>query len=153
MSWAQGKGMLGERYAQAGDTERAVAEFEGLIRDGPQVEVAYRMAASALLAASQPERAKPYLERAHALSPSAFSAYGLGVIAMQEKNPTRGIALFQQALQLSPDMPPALYQLSLAYGVTRDLNNARAAAARLAQVDPRFPGLAEWLGALGMTTQ
>jgi tetratricopeptide (TPR) repeat protein len=153
MSWAQGKGMLGERYAQAGETDRAVAEFEGLIRDGPQVEVAYRMAASALLAANQPQRAKPYLERAHALAPSASSAYGLGVIAMQEKNPGRGIAFFEQALQLSPDMPPALYQLSLAYGVTRNLNGARATAARLAQVDPRFPGLGEWMAALGMTSQ
>lgn len=153
MSWAQGKGMLGERYARDGETDRAVAEFEGLIRDGPQVEVAYRMAASALLAANQPERAKPYLERAHALAPSASSAYGLGVIAMQEKNPARGITLFEQALRMSPDMPPALYQLSLAYGVTRNLEGARATAARLAQVDPRFPGLAEWMSALGMASQ
>jgi tetratricopeptide (TPR) repeat protein len=150
MSWAQGKGMLGEWYAKSGDTERAVAEFEGLIRDGPQVEVAYRLVARTLLMASQQERAMPYLLKAHSLAPSGFSSYSLGIIAMQEKNPSRGIALFQQALRLEPDMPAALFQLSLAYGVTRNLAEARAAAARLAQVAPGFPGLHEWMEALGM---
>lgn len=150
MSWAQAKGMLGEWYARAGDTERAVAEFDGLIRDGPQMEVAYRFAARTLLAANQQERALPYLLKAHALAPSGFSSYSLGVIAMQEKNPARGISLFQHALRLEPDMPAALYQLSLAQAVTRNIPEARAAAARLRQVAPQFPGLREWMDALGM---
>ena len=150
MSWAQGKGMLGEWYARSGDTERAVAEFDGLIRDGPQVEVAYRFAARILLAANQQQRALPYLLKAHSLAPSGFSSYSLGVMAMQQKDPTRGIGLFQQALRLEPDMPAALYQLSLAQAVVRNIPEARAAALRLARVEPRFPGLREWMDALGM---
>ena len=151
MSWAQAKAMLAARYVSAGETERAVAEYEGLIRDGPQIEVAYRLAGRALLAANQPSRAKPYMETAFALAPSGEAAYSLGVIAMQEKDPQRGLSMLQRSLQLSPDMPAALYQLSLAYAVTRNIEGARATAARLAQVEPRFPGLAEWLTALGMT--
>lgn len=151
MSWAQAKGMLAARYAANGDTERAIAEYEGLIRDGPEIEVAYRMVGRTLLAAKQPARARPYLEKAHSISPSGFTAYSLGVIAMQEKDAQRGITLLQQALQLTPDMPSALYQLSLAYAVTRNIQGARATAARLAQVEPRYPGLGEWLAALGMT--
>ncbi len=150
MSWAQAKGMVGEWYARQGDTERAVAEFDGLIRDGPEIEVAYRFAARTLLASNQQERAMPYLLKAHSLAPSSFSSYSLGVIAMQQKDPTRGIALFQQALRIEPNMPAALYQLSLAYGVVRNIGEARAAAARLAQVAPQFPGLAAWMEALGM---
>jgi tetratricopeptide (TPR) repeat protein len=153
MSWAQAKGMIAAHYAATGETERAVAEYEGLIRDGPEVEVAYRLAGRTLLAANQPERARPYLEKAYSISPTGLTAYALGVYAMQETRPDRGIALFQQALQLTPDMPQALYQLSLAYGTVRNLQGARATAARLAQVEPRFPGLAEWLEALGMGAQ
>lgn len=153
MSWAQAKGMIAAHYAGTGETERAVAEYEGLIRDGPEVEVAYRLAGRTLLAANLPERARPYLEKAYSISPTGLTAYALGVFAMQEKNPERGIALFQQALHLTPDMPQALYQLSLAYGTTRNLQGARTTAARLAQVEPRFPGLAEWLSALGMNPQ
>ena len=150
MSWAQAKATVASRLAAAGETDRAVAEYDGLIRDGPQVEVAYRHAARVLLAANQPDRARPYLEKAHAIEPSAFSAYSLGVLAMQAKDAPRAIALFQQALQLTPDMPAALYQLSLAYAVSRNIDAARTAANRLAQVEPRFPGLGEWMAALGM---
>jgi len=153
MSWAQAKGMIAAHYAATGESERAVAEYEGLIRDGPEIEVAYRLAGRTLLAANQPERARPYLEKAYSISPTGLTAYALGVFAMQDKNPERGIALFQQALELAPDMPQALYQLSLAYGTTRNLQGARATAARLAQVEPRFPGLAEWLAALGIGGQ
>ncbi len=153
MSWAQAKGMIAAYYAATGETELALSEYEGLIRDGPQVEVAYRLAGRTLLAANQPERARPYLEKAYSISPTGLTAYALGVFAMQDKNAERGIALFQQALQLTPDMPQALYQLSLAYGTTRNLQGARTTAARLAQVEPGFPGLAEWLSALGMGRQ
>ncbi len=150
MPWAQAKGMIADRYASRGDHELAVTEYEGLIRDGPQIEVAYRLAGRVLLGAGQPERARPYLEKAYSLAPSAFTAYSLGVFAMQDKDPQRGIALFSQALQLDPGMPQALFQLSLAYGVIRNIEGARAAASRLAQIQPGYPGLADWLSALGM---
>src|SRR5687768_7560563 len=149
--WAQAKAMLGERLASSGDVDRAIAEYDGLIRDGPQVEVAYRLAARALLSVNQPQRARPYLERAHAISPSAFSAFSLGVIVREEGKTDLAITLLEQALRLSPDMPGALYQLSLAYGTKRDIATARALALRLAQVEPRFPGLMEWMSALGVT--
>jgi tetratricopeptide (TPR) repeat protein len=142
--------MVAERYASSGETDKAIAELEGLIRDGPQVEVAYRLAARTLLAAGQPARAKPYLVTAHTLAPSAFSAFNLGVISMQEKDAPRAITMFQAALGLSPDMPDALFQLSLAYAVTRNIQGARTTASRLAQVEPRYPGLSDWLVALGL---
>jgi tetratricopeptide (TPR) repeat protein len=151
MSWAQAKARAAERYAATGETDKAVAELEGLIRDGPQVEVAYRLAARTLLAAGQAARAKPYLATAYALAPSSFAAFNLGVISMQEKDAARAISLFQSALQLTPDMPEALFQLSLAYAVTRNIQGARAAATRLAQIQPAYPGLADWLVALGLT--
>jgi tetratricopeptide (TPR) repeat protein len=151
MPWAQAKVTAAARFVESGETDRAIAEYDGLIRDGPQVELAYRLAGRALLEAKQEDRARPYLEKAHALEPSSFSAYALGVIAMRAKDTPRAVALLQQALQLTPDMPAALYQLSLAYAVARNIDGARAAAARLAQVQPRFPGLDEWMAALGMT--
>ena len=153
MPWAQAKTMLAARYAQAGQPDSAVAEYEGLIRDEPGIDVAWSLAARTLLAANQPERAKPYLERAYALKPNAFEAYSLGVISMQEKNAPRAIQLFGQALQLDPNMAPAMYQLSLAYAVMRDIDNARAVAVRLARIAPNFPGLAGWLATIGVAPQ
>jgi len=42
------------------------------------------------------------------------------------------------------------YQLSLAYAFSHDIDRARAAATRAAQLNPQFPGLQQWLGALGL---
>jgi tetratricopeptide (TPR) repeat protein len=150
MPWAQAKMAVGERYAAAGDIERALAEFQGLLRDGPEVEIGWRLIGKTLYAANQTERAKPYLERAYQLRPTPLTAFTLGVIAMQEKNRPRAIALLQQALELSPDMPGALYHLSLAYALERNLDRARTLALRLAQVAPNYPGLGGWMTTLGM---
>ncbi len=150
MPWAAAKTTMASSYTARGDVERAVAEYEGLIRDGPRIEVAYRMAGRALLAAGQPARAQPYLEKAYSLSPTGFTAYSLGLIAMQQRDVARGIRLLEQSLRLTPDMPPALYQLSLAYAVARNAERARSTAMRLAQVDPRYPGLEAWLATLGV---
>jgi len=150
MPWAQAKVMLGERYEAQRDPERALAEFEGLIRDQPLIEIGWRLAGKALFEAGEIQRARPYLQRSYDLQPTGFTAFALGVISMQQKDAPRAIAFFEHALQLTPDMPPALYQLSLAYAVQRDVGRARAYAARLAQVAPAYPGLAEWLSTLGM---
>lgn len=151
MPWAQAKIMLGERYEAQRDHERAVAEFEGLIRDEPLIELGWRLAGKALFSAGQMPRARRYLQRSYDLMPTGFTAFALGVISMQEKDAPRAVALFENALQLTPDMPPALYQLSLAYALQRDVGRARAYAARLAQVAPSYPGLGEWMSTLGMT--
>ena len=149
--WAQAKVMLGERYEAQRQNELALAEYEGLIRDEPRIEAGWRLAGKALFTGGQLQRAQPYLQRSYDLEPNAFSAFALGVIAMQAKNSARGIALFENAVQLTPDYPPALYQLSLAYAVQRDVARARAYAARLAQVAPTYPGLGEWMSTLGMS--
>jgi tetratricopeptide (TPR) repeat protein len=150
MPWARAKSMLAERYVASGETDRAVAEYEGLMRDEPGIEIAWRLAGRALLSANQPQSAKPYLERAYSLQPNKLTAFSLGIIAMQEKKPERGIPYFEKALELDPSMTPAMYQLSLAYALTRDINRARAMAMRLSQVAPEYPGLAGWMKVIGI---
>jgi tetratricopeptide (TPR) repeat protein len=151
MPWAQAKAMLAQRYSMSGKVDSAVAEYAGLIKDEPGIETGWRLTGRALLVANQPERAKPYLERAYAIRPSGFTAFSLGVMAIQAKDTARAIALLNQSLQLVPNNPSALYQLSLAYAVSRDIGNARETALRLSQLSPGYPGLAQWMATLGMT--
>jgi tetratricopeptide (TPR) repeat protein len=150
MPWARAKSMLAERFVATGQPDKAVAEYDGLIRDEPGIEIAWRLAGRALLTASQPQRAKPYLERAYAIEPNKFTAFSLGVMAMQEKHLDRGILYFEKALELDPSMNDAMYQLSLAYALNRDIGRARAMAMRLSQVQPQYPGLAEWMKVIGI---
>jgi lysophospholipase L1-like esterase len=153
LSWAQAKTALGSRYLARGQGDSAVAEYEGLIRDAPRIPVGWELAGRALLAARQPQRARPYLEKAYAINPTSFTAFSLGLIEMQDKKPERGIPLLEQTLQLDPNNAMAMYQLSLAYAMTRNVAAARGMALRLAQVAPQYPGVRELLAALGVPLQ
>jgi lysophospholipase L1-like esterase len=148
--WAQAKVMIGNRYIAAGDVDKGLAEFSGLIRDEPEVHVGWEMAARALMAAHQPLRARPYLQHAFSLRPTGFSASSLGLLEMQDKKPDLAVPFFEKALELEPNNASAMYQLSLAYALVRNVAGARALALRLAQVAPQYPGLREWLSALGL---
>ena len=150
MGWAQAKMMAAAAYTSRGKPDSAVAEYDGLIRDEPDIEVAYRLAARALLTANQQDRALPYLEKAFSLRPTGVTAYALGVIAMQRKNYPRAIGLLQQAVQLTPGMTAAMYQLSLAYALNHDIDQARNVAVKLAQMAPNYPGLGQWMATIGM---
>lgn len=150
MPWSRAKVLAAGVYAARGQTDSAIAEYDGLIRDEPGIEVAYRMAAQVLLFADQEQRARAYLEKAYSLAPSGVTAFALGKIAMQEKNLPSAVALLQQAVQLSPRMAPALYQLSLAYALSRDIDRARATAIQLAGIAPDYPGLPQWMSTIGL---
>lgn len=148
--WPQAKSEAASFFLRSGNVDAAVAEYDGLIRDAPRIEIAFRLAGNALLSARQTARARPYLERAYTLSPNALNSFSVGVLSLQEKNPQGAIPFLDQAVRLEPTMLAALYQLSLAYALSRDLERARDVAARLARVNPRYPGLEQWMEALGV---
>ncbi|MEJ7758683.1 MAG: hypothetical protein WKF55_03710 [Gemmatimonadaceae bacterium] len=150
MPWASAKAEAAVAFLRRGNVDAAVAEYEGLIRDAPRVEIAYRLTGGALVAAGQPERAKPYLEAAYRIEPNAVNSFSVGVLALQAKDAQRAIPFLEQALRLEPTMLVAMYQLSLAYALSRDLQRARDVAIRLARANAAYPGLAEWMQALGL---
>jgi lysophospholipase L1-like esterase len=153
VQWARAKSVLAGRYLVSGQVDSALSEFNGLIRDQPNVNAGWELAARALLSARQQERARPYLQKAYSIKPTAFSSFALGLLAMQDKKPDLAIPLLEQAVQLDPNQATAMYQLSMAYALTRNVAGARDMAMRLAQVAPQYPGLREWLSALGLPIQ
>lgn len=153
MQWAQAKSVIAGKYMAASQFDSAIAEFKGLIRDQPEIHVGWELAGRALLSARQADRARPYLQKAYSIKPTEFTAFALGLMEMQDKKPERAIPLLEQTLQLDPNQPTAMYQLSMAYALTRNVAGARGMALRLSQVAPQYPGLREWLAALGIAMQ
>ena len=150
LPWESGKLQLAASYEARGLVDSAVAEYRGLARDAPLFEEPLRLQGRALLAAGREADADSVLRRALRLRPTAYTTYALGVMALRRRDFPDAISLLRHSLSLSPDESAALYQLSLAYGLSRDLPNARATALRLLQVNPRYPGLDGWLKALGL---
>jgi tetratricopeptide (TPR) repeat protein len=148
VTWLEGKLRVASAYENAGKPDSAVAEYRGLLRDLPFAEPSYRLMGRALVAAGRPAEATPYLEHAAAMSEHWESTYLLGVIALEGRNYDRAIALLDRAVTLQPNAVAPLYQLSLAFGASKNLAAARAAATRAAQLDPAYPGLSQWLATL-----
>lgn len=151
MKYPEAKLQLARSYEARSQIDSALAEYSGLIRDLPRSELPSRYAAIMLLKANRPELAATYLEKADSIRPTGFATFTLGVIALRAKNFPRAVSLLQYSVKLAPENAEAYYQLSLAYAFSHDIDQARAAAVRAAQLNPNFPGLAQWLATLGVT--
>ena len=150
LKYPEAKLRLARYYESRNQIDSALAEYEGLIRDLPRSELPARYAAAMLVKANQPERAVPYFEKSYTIRPTASTAFTLGVIALRAKQFDRAIPLLETSARLAPTNAETYYQLSLAYAFSHDIDRARAAATRAAQLNPQFPGLQQWLGALGL---
>ena len=149
-TWEVAKLRLASEYERQGRYDLAAAEYRGLVRDAPFFEEPLRLLGRALLAKGDTAEAEGVLQRALAVQPTTDAANTLATIALRRRDLPRGIALLKQSLVLQPNQPNALYQLSLAYALAGDVDNARWTALRVRQLAPGFPGLAQWLQSLGV---
>jgi lysophospholipase L1-like esterase len=150
LAWADAKLRLARAEEVRGHPDAAAREYLGLVRDMPLIEPPLRLAAGALLEAGRDSQAVSLIERARRLSPSWESDYLLGIVALRRRDYARAITLLDRAATAAPSAAAPVYQLSLAFGLSHNLAAARGAAARAAQLDPHYPGLAAWMSTLGM---
>ncbi len=149
-AWGPLKLQLAQAYASAGRADSAAAELRGVVRDAPGFAEPLELLGVALMQEKADSEAFSVLQRALAIRPSASVAFTAGDLAMRQKNPAAAIPLFELAVRLGVQRPEALYELSLAYALTHDVEHARAAALQLARTTPAYPGLADWMRTLGM---
>ena len=149
-SWNEAKLAMAAHYERAGHPDSAAAEYAGLARDAPWFDEPLILQGRALTNADRLEDAQRVLTEARRMRESAAVLLALAELALERENRREAISLLGRALVLEPDHHAALYQLSLAYGLERDLANARATAMRLARIAPSYPGLAEWMRLLGL---
>ena len=148
--WETAKLRLAADYERRRQFDSAATEYSGLARDAPFFDEPLRLMARALGQANRPADAEAALRRAAEINPSPAVFKALATRAAQRRDLPEAISLFQRSLALQPNQPDVLYQLALVYGMARDLNNARGTAVRLYRIAPRYPGLAELMGSLGL---
>jgi tetratricopeptide (TPR) repeat protein len=148
--WEIAKLRLAADYERRRQFDSAATEYAGLARDAPLASEPLQFMARELDLAGRPDEAEAMLRRAIGIRPTAPALNALALHAARRRQTGEAITLFQRSLEIRPAQPDVLYQLSLAYGMSRDLPNARAAAIRLARLEPRYPRLAELLSTLGV---
>ncbi|MCC6928865.1 MAG: hypothetical protein IT359_07730 [Gemmatimonadaceae bacterium] len=148
--WEEAKLRIAEAYRRRAFPDSAAWEYRGLVRDQPVAEFPRRLLAGALQQEGRTAEAEQALRQALQLEPSSAGALALAQLLLQRKDVPAAIPLLEQAVRIEPTNTAALYQLSLAYGLARDLERSRATALTLARIDPRYPGLAGWMAAIGL---
>ena len=147
--WELAKFQLGGDYERRMQFDSAVAEYAGLARDAPLTNEPWLFVARALGRAGKTGEAEDALKRAVAIRPTSTALNVLGTRAAQRRELPAAISYFERSLTLEPAQPEALYELSLAYAMSRKIDAARKTAVRLSQIAPNYPRLPGLLRALG----
>ena len=120
----------------------AEGHFREAIRLSPQLFEAYLALAELFLATDRGQDAGVFIERAEAEVPeSAEMRYQLGAFELRRNNTAEAIEELDRALELEPDLPPALFSLAVARRRSGRLDAAAATFDRLAGIDGSYPGL------------
>jgi len=146
--WEIAKLRLGVDYESRMQFDSAAAEYAGLARDAPLTSEPWLFIARALGRAGRTAEAEAALKRAVAIRPTPAALNVLATSAARRRELPQAISYFERSLALEPGQPDALYQLSLVYGMSRNIAAARETARRLSLMAPDYPQLPGLLRAL-----
>lgn len=151
--WEIAKLRLAADYERKMQFDSAAAEYAGLARDAPFTSEPWLFMARALGRAGRTAQAESALKRAVAIRPTPQALNVLGTRAAERRELPQAISYFEQSLALEPAQPETLYELSLSYGMSRQIGPARETALRLSRLAPDYPKLPALLRALEFAGQ
>jgi tetratricopeptide (TPR) repeat protein len=144
LRWDAAKVKLSEIYLDRGNPEKMIYEYRGLMRDQPFNDSPFLLVGQYMLDQGKLDEAEPYMLKAHALSPTAYTFKMLGAIEVNRGNFSKGIELLEASLSIRADDTQALFNLSGAYAQNGDLNKGLELATELVSISPNFPGAQQW---------
>ncbi|MGF1466963.1 MAG: tetratricopeptide repeat protein [Sandaracinaceae bacterium] len=131
-----------EERMQPPNLDAAEQHYRAAIRVAPEDFPAYLAMAELFLGQGRTDDAGEVLDQA-ALHVPATSRTSLqrGQFEIRRGDHEAAIRELRMALELEPDLPPALFSLGVAYRSAGHLNDAEITFNRLAALDPSHPGL------------
>jgi len=146
LGWDRGKVSAGTYYENSGQTDKAIDEYLGLVRNQPWNDSPYVFATRLLLDKNDFESAEPLLRKAYSINPEeAFITKMLGAIELNRGNVNPAIEFLEKSISVNPNDPQALFNLSGAYGTNQEFQRALDTAQKVAELNPNFPGLKGWI--------
>jgi len=134
---------LAEYHEKRSDWMRAFREYRALVHLTPMNDTPYLLAADMLIKARQLEAAVPYLENVLKLENSSFANKWLGQIFLEKGQTKRALPYLEKAYAMAPDDAQIAYNLSGAYALSGQYDQARKTLAALEKISPVFPGAAD----------
>ncbi len=135
-TWEKVHVLLAEDYEKRGQLALAAKEYEALILATPYNVSPYIRAGLIYTEMKDYDRAYDRLVKSIALEPTAEACKVVGAIWLSRRQPDKGVPYLQRALQLEPNDGQTLYNLTGAYLMLGQIENARASLAQLERVMP-----------------
>lgn len=136
-TWEKTHVVLAEDYQKRGQLADAAREYEAVILQTPYNASPYVRAGLAYAAMNDYDRAYDRMMRSIALEPTTEAYKVIGAILVARQQPGAALPYLQKALQYVPTDAQTLYQLTGAYMLLGQVENARTA---LAQLEKLIPG-------------
>jgi adenylate cyclase len=133
-------GLLGHIYLLKRQHDKAIAEGERAIALNPNSAYGYLLLAATYRFSGRAEEGIPLLEKAIRLQPYTPSSYyyQLGMAYNFTGQYDEAIAVLKKSLKRTPDHLLSLIGLTVAYSLADRMEEARATAAELLRVNPKF---------------
>ncbi len=145
LTWDKAKVDLAEHYTRTNQLDRALFEYNGLIRNQPWNDSPYIFASRLFLDRNMLAEAEPYLRGAYQINPeNAFTNKMLGAIELNNGNVNIAIGMLQKSVEQNPRDAQALFNLSGAYGLNKEYEKALDIIVRVQKINPNFPGAKQW---------
>jgi Tfp pilus assembly protein PilF len=145
---------MGDLYLRHGRKDQAIAAYEKAAQSNPADVESQTNLATAYLEQGKIPDADRCFRWALTIEPYAPAYNGLGLIAVQNRDPAAAQSNFERAIALDPNMVEAQLNLGLIYKMTGDLPRAKAcfhaflAGASQVQYRKIIPQVKQELGAM-----
>ena len=139
-SLAQALALIGYLYAMKGEYDKSVAYAEKAVATDPNGADAHAWLGNCLNFAAKPQEAIPYFEKAMRLNPRPQLWYyiQLGQAYRMVGRYEESLAQIKKSLALSPNSTSSYAHLIFTYAEMGKEDEARAAAAELMRINPKF---------------
>lgn len=144
VNWQATKNELASYYLENQQFNLALLELNGLLRAFPWRVDILEKKASILNEQGNTNGAIQTLFTANKQLETVFNTKILGALLLQSNRLEEGLPYLERAYKLQPNDAQNLYNLSGAYGIQKDFNQARIYLDKLLAIAPNFPGAKEW---------
>jgi len=134
---------LAEYFEKRGQFEQAYKEYESLIYMTPFNVSPYLRAAYMLIKQQEFKQALPYLQASLKLEETPFAQKWFGQIYLNDGKTKEAIPWLEKAVKGLPNDAQLIYNLSGAYALSAQYDQARAILKQLDAINPNFPGAAD----------
>lgn len=137
ITWEEAHVKIAEFYTKNRDFENAAREYEALILETPYNVSPYLRAGLLYVELKDYNRAYDRLSKSIELEETATANKMLGSLLIDRNQPKDGIPYLQKSLIMNPNDKQALYNLTGAYLLLKDKENARQNLRKLEQIAPK----------------